>query len=349
MLGVFRKLQPPASPLSGQALQGSAEELIKYKNIFRNIEDKNSNNDTLITFFCYNKKISELVNIFEEQLSNIKKINNPIKKNKLYNGYNSLITKVSEDLSEDFNISSIFFVDDSSSLIEIKLTTENIKIAIEYKFPKYFLKIENYFFIDYIIDLFFNFNFIYTFQINNTSLTITKINKNKEKEIKTLKIIKENNIVDEIDLVRKENNYKEIIILYGTSPLLNKLTIVNNLKNVIVKKENYNRELLYQIYEDEKMKKNHELLEKKLGDLQNEKTNIDLYVFGKLKIEIKDTIESYSLKELYIDEEKLNKLKTFIDDSFFNFTIIPIRKLENGDIADNFIKDYNGIMGIKYY
>ena len=323
------------------------EELIKYKNIFRNIEDKNSNNDTLITFFCYNKKISELINIFEEQLSNIKKINNPIKKNKLYNGYNSLITKVSEDLSEDFNISSIFFVDDS--LIEIKLTAENIKTAIEYRFPQYFLKIENYFLIDYIIDLFFNFNFIYTFQLNNALLNITKINKNKEKEIKNLKIIKENNIVDEIDLVRKENNYKEIIILYGTSPLLNKLTIANNLKNIIIKKDNYNRELLYQIYEDDKMKKNHELLEKKLGDLQNEKTNIDLYVFGKLKIEIKDAIESYLLKELYIDEEKLEKLKTFIDDSFFNFTIITIRKLEAGDIADNFIKDYNGIMGIKYY
>jgi hypothetical protein len=203
------------------------EELIKYKNIFRNIEYKNSNNDTLITFFCYNKKISELVNIFGEQLSNIKKINNPIKKNKLYNSYNCLIKKVSEDLSEDFNISSIFFVDDSS-LIEIKLTSENIKTAIEYKFPQYFLKTENYFLIDYIIDLFFNFNFIYTFQLNNASLNITKINKNKEKEIKTLKIIKENNIVDEIELVKKENNYKETIILYGTSPLLHKLTIINN-------------------------------------------------------------------------------------------------------------------------
>jgi hypothetical protein len=323
------------------------EELIKYKNIFKNTEDSSSNNDTLITFFCYNKKISELVNIFEEQLSNIKKINNPIKKNKLYNGYNSLITKVSEDLSEDFNISSIFFV--GEFLIEIKLTQENVKTAIEYKFPQYFLKTENYFLIDYIIDLFFNFNFIYTFQLNNASLNITKINKNKEKEIKNLKIIKENNIIEEIDLIRKENNYKENIILYGTSPLLNKLTIINNLKNVIIKKDNYSRELLYQIYEDEKMKKNHELLEKKLGDLQNEKTNIDLYVFGKLKIEIKEAIESYLLKELYIDEEKLNKLKIFIDDSFFNFTIIPIRKLENGDIADNFIKDYNGIMGIKYY
>ena len=44
------------------------------------------------------------------------------------------------------------------------------------------------------------------------------------------------------------------------------------------------------------MKKNHIELEKRLNDLQNSKTNIDLYIFGKLKIEIKDAIESYSIK-----------------------------------------------------
>jgi hypothetical protein len=197
--------------------------------------------------------------------------------------------------------------------------------------------------------LFYNFTFIYVIKLNNVLLTITKINENKEKDLKNIKIIKENNITDEIEEIRRENNYKETIILYGTSPLLNKLSNINNLKNLIIKKDNYNREELFQIYQDEIMKKNHELLEKRLNDLQNEKTNIDLYIFGKLKLEIKDAIECYSIKELYIEDEKLKKLKTFVDDSFFNFNIISIRKLENGDIADKFINDYNGIMGIKYY
>ena len=316
-------------------------ELIKYKNINN---CSLNNDDTLITFFCYNKKVSELIKIFEEQLSSAKKINNPVKKNKLCNRFYNLIKKINEDLSDDFIISSIFLVNDSIN--EIKLTEQNIKTAIEYKLPECFLRTNTYFFIDYIIDLFYNFTFIYVIKLNNTLLTIKQINKNKEKELKNIKIIKENNITDELDILRKENNYKEIIILYGTSPILNKL---NNIKNLIVKKDNYNREELFQIYEDEVMKKNHELLEKRLNDLQNEKTNIDLYVFGKLKIEIKEAIEFYLIKELYIEDEKLKKLKTFIDDSFFNFNIIPLRKLENGDIADNFINDYNGIMGIKYY
>lgn len=314
-------------------------------NDFKNIND---NNDALITFFCYNQKISTLIKLFEEQLSNAKKISNPIKKNKICNRFYSFIKKISEDLSEDFIVSSIFLIDDK--IIEFKLSDQNIKTAIEYKFSQFFLRTDNHFWTDYIFDLFCNFLFIYTIHLsNNNSLIISQINKNKEKNVKRLKITKENDLFEEIDGIRKEHNYKDNIILYGNSLLFNKIENFNNIKNIIIRKENFNREELYEIYENEKMKINHELLKKRLDDLQNEKTNIDLYIFGKLKFEIKDAIESYIIKELYIEEEKLNKLKNFVDSSFFNFNIIPLRKLENGDIVDKFINDYNGIMGIKYF
>ena len=98
-----------------------------------------------------------------------------------------------------------------------------------------------------------------------------------------------------------------------------------------------------------KYDKNNILLEKKLNELSNSNTNLDLFVFGKLKKEILSAIECYQLKELYIEERKLEKLKQFVDDSYFNFNIIPIQVINSGDIADKFIKDYNGLMGIKYY
>ena len=107
---------------------------------------------------------------------------------------------------------------------------------------------------------------------------------------------------------------------------------------------------LISYYETYLMKENLELLEKKLNDLQNTNTNIDLYVFGRLKLEIKDSIESYLLKELYIEERKIKLLKNSIEDkSCFNFKIIPIRSLKSGDIGEQFIEQYKGLMGIKYY
>jgi hypothetical protein len=96
-------------------------------------------------------------------------------------------------------------------------------------------------------------------------------------------------------------------------------------------------------------KKNNLELEKRLGDLKNPNTNIDLYIFGKIKNEIKEAVELYSVKELYIDNNKIERLREVISEEYLNFKIIPIKSLENGDSAALFIKDYNGIMAIKYY
>jgi hypothetical protein len=170
------------------------------------------------------------------------------------------------------------------------------------------------------------------------------MNKTKEKELECKKITHDQKIIDEIENVRKNHNYKDNIIIYGNSPYLNK---ISNIKEVIIHNDFLNKEEVYTLYENENMKKKHILLEKKLNDLKNE--NTDLYVFGKLKMEIKEAIETYMLKELYIENKKYDKLKTFIDDAYLNFNVITIKSIESGDIGDMFIKNYNGIMGIKYY
>ena len=209
-----------------------------------------------------------------------------------------------------------------------------------------FIKVNTYFHIDYFIDYFTNFDFIYTIKLNKTDCHIIKMNKNKEKELESKKIINEQKIIDEIENIRKKYNYKDNIIVYGSSPILNK---ISGIKEIIIFNDFLNKEEVFNLYENEEMKKKHILLEKKINDLKNEKCNTDLYVFGKLKNEIKEAIETYMLKELYIEDKKFDKLKSFIDDTYLNFKIITIKSLETGDIGNIFIKDYNGIMGIKYY
>jgi len=99
-----------------------------------------------------------------------------------------------------------------------------------------------------------------------------------------------------------------------------------------------------------KCERNKELLEKKINELTNPNTNLDLFVFGKLKKEILESIENFQLKELYIEKRKLDILKQCIcDDSCLNFKIIEIESLEEGDIASQFIDNYKGLMGIKYF
>ena len=312
--------------------------------IIKNLRNITENNETLITIFVYDKIASSFIKYLESQLEKAKNISNPTKKHKINNRLYSMVNFINNNFQETDMINNIFLINDD--ILRYNLNEDEIKIAKEYNFDKIIIRNENIFLIDYFLDLFRNFNFIYNIKINKSEYCISKFNKNKSKEIQNGKINNESNIISNIDLIRKTENYKDIIIIYGNSPFINK---IGNIKNIIVKSEFLNNSDLYNIYLDELMKKNIIDLEKRLNDMNNEKTNLDLYLFGKLKIEIKDAIETYSIKELYIEDRKLEKLKEFIDESYFNFKIISIRSLESGDLAESFIKNYNGIMGIKYY
>jgi hypothetical protein len=318
--------------------------------LLKNYTNITDNNDALITTLFYDKCASSIIKILEQQLEKAKNISNPIKKHKMNNRLYNLIKFVGDNFEESQVINSIFLVHDN--VIKYDLSSSEISTAKEYKFEN-MIKNDEYFLINYLLDLFLNFEFVYSIKINKNDAVIKKFNKNKEKELENIKINNESAIIDSLHNIRKNYSYKDYIIIYGNSPYLNKIdeTIITKNKSIL-KNEHLNNEKLYETYENEIMKNNIIQLEKRLNDMKNDKTNLDLYLFGKLKFEIKDAIESYSIKELYIEDKKLEKLKTFVDESYFNFKIYPIKIIgcdESGILAQQFMKDYNGIMGIKYY
>lgn len=311
--------------------------------ILNNYKQIEENSDTLFNIYIYDKKVSEIIEFVQGQINKAQKITNPLKKNKINNRLYILLKYINDLYNENSIINSIFLICDK--IIEYKLNNNEIKTAKEYNFVNIFLKTDAIFYVEYFIDLFHNFDFIYSIKINKNDVQIGKLNKNKEKELEKIKVNNESQLTEAIDKIRNIYNYSNYIVIHGNSNL-----IINfEKKNIIVRNELLNKDSIYNLYENEIIKKNNQELEKRLNDIKNEKTNLDLYIFGKLKVEIKEAIESYSIKELYIEEKKLEKLKTFIDNTLLNFKIITIKSLEGGDIADSFIKDYNGIMGIKYY
>jgi hypothetical protein len=302
------------------------------------IED---NIETLYSIYIYNKKVKEVINYFEDELEKAKKINNPIKKNKINNRLFNFIKYLNDNYEEESLINVIFLLHDK--IIPYILKKVEIEIAEYYNFPKIFVKCDTKFLIDYFIDLFYNLTFIYGIKINSNKYSTIKLNRNKMKIIEHGKINSEEKIVELIENIRTTQNYKDFIIVIGNTK------IPSNMKNIIFSKDLLNNDAIYLLYEYEIMKEYNILLRKRLDELKNENTNLDLFVFGKLKFEIKDAIESYALKELYIETKKLENLKKIINDEFLNFKIIPIKSLENGDDASIFIRDYNGLMGIKYF
>ena len=322
------------------------DELKKFINIRNTL-------DVLYTILIYNKSVPSILNDIEEQRIKAKNISNPVKKHKIMERLFLFENYLNNNYNPDRNtnteiINSIFLIDES--VYRYDLTTEMLSIAKEYNMRNYFTKIDTFFHVEYLIDFFTNFYFIYHLKVNKNEASLTKMNKNKEKEMYNSKSITESGFNDLCNRVRNEYNYKENIFVSGNSPaLFAKINSnINSNKNIILKNENLSRNDVWDLYETELMKLNIVELDKRMIELNNPKY-VDLYVFGKLKVEIKEAMECYALKELFIEEKKFEKLKEFVPPECFNFKIYIIRSLEVGDSACNFINSYNGIMGIKYY
>lgn len=327
-------------------------QLVEIKKKYASI---NETTESLLSIMIYKKTTSEVLNYLQDQLEKARNIANIVKKNKVNNRFFKLIKYIELKYTHDdgtLQINSIFLVDDN--ILEYTLQNTEIAILCEYEIMKLYMKCDTYFYIDYFYDILYNFNVIFSVKINKSDCIIYKFNKNKEKIVNLgnkntdifNKIIDSKGVLSLCDMIRNEIGYKDTIFIISSASYDK---IPDNKNIIFIKNDAFARHYIYDLYENEIYKKNNIELEKRLNDLNNEKTNTDLYVFGKLKDIIPEYIETYSIKELYIEERKITKLKEIADPDCLNFRIIPIRMIEDGDCASQFIKNYNGIMGIKYF
>jgi hypothetical protein len=313
---------------------------------YRKYEDKD---ETCVTIISYSLTSEKLIENLEQTLESCSKISNSKKKNVLCNTIFSLKERIMNSYEPNQKINSIYFyLMDESVKGEYILKESEINVLNEYGFKNFIYRNESRFPIDELKDIFTNFDFLQIIQLNQQNFKHMKMNRYKQKELMIMKVSNDTQVIETIERIKKEQNMKDQkIIIYGQSQILNQLK-TKIVKNTIINDENMTREEIWKLNEDEKMRDNLRYLEEKLEGLNNEK-NIDLYVFGRIKKEIAEHIENYMLKELFIEERKIEILKTCVSEETLNFKIIPIRSLENGDIGDEFIKKYNGLMGLKYY
>ena len=302
------------------------------------------NKETLITVYFFNIKKDEVVDLINKELNKISVIQNISKKKKLNDRFYNLRQKI-DKMNDNVTISSLFLLNDD--IFEYKFSDKDKGTIKEYKLRDFYVKKDVIFDIDYILDVFTNFEFNYCCQVTKGHLKFKKINSNKNKVLNENKFTNDKNMIELINSFLLENKINEILVS-GQSSFVKCLTDEKNSK-IFVKGEDMDNSEINSYFHMKKYERNNNLLEGRLNELSNPNTNLDLFVFGKLKKEILTAIECYQLKELYIEERKLEKLRQFVDGNCLNFKIVPIQILKQGDVAEKFIKDYNGLMGVKYY
>ena len=277
-------------------------------------------------------------------MNKISVIQNISKKKKLNDRFYNLRQKI-DKMNDNVTISSLFLLNDD--IFEYKFSDKDKGTIKEYKLRDFYVKKDVIFDIDYILDVFTNFEFNYCCQVTKGHLKFKKINSNKNKVLNENKFTNDKNMIELINSFLLENKINEMLVS-GQSNFVKCLIDERNNK-IFVKGEDMDNSEINSYFHMKKYERNNNLLEGRLNELSNPNTNLDLFVFGKLKKEILTAIECYQLKELYIEERKLEKLRQFVDGNCLNFKIVPIQILKQGDVAEKFIKDYNGLMGVKYY
>jgi hypothetical protein len=295
-------------------------------------------NPIMITCIIYNYNIITFISELYEQLEKIKHIKNPKTRSLSNDRIYSLIQYI-DKWDKEIKINHIFLID--KDVHEHKLRNREIGLLKEFNKNNMCIYFENKFKIDYLIDFFTNFNYYDVFECNRLHVNYINITQTKSKTIKSSSCKNE----DDLDTFVSENknNSNKYCVIHGQSTLLKKYQS----KWTVFNKKLENKDIIDEI-ENTKTYENHKKLET-VFDYINDERKLHLVIYGKIKVEIKNAIEEYRIKELYCNEERLSIVKKQLPNEYYNFPIIIIKKLKDGDISDKLLKDFKGAIGISYY
>ena len=284
-------------------------EMIKYR----------GKSDSCYSVYWINVSQDKINSQLIEMIDNLnKKIKDSYKRQQANDILYSLRCYIEENYKMDDIINNIFFV--NKEVADYKLGKEQLEIAKNWNLPNHYFSYSDRFEVEYFYNLFSNEKIYKVLKIKNKDATVMELTENKSR------IILEKNISD-IEI----SNFD---LICGISSEIKKLDgIVGNLTN---------SEILEKIKTNQ-MLKNHLQLDLVLNNLQNPKWENKL-VFGKK--DISESLKYCLIKTLFCSSKNLAKIKKSIT---INFEVIIVDKIKLGDTGDIFKKNYDALLGIKYF
>ena len=288
--------------------------------------------ESLYTILVYNTKYINLISFLYDKLEKINNISNAFKKKYLNDRIYNFKEYVDCKFKKDDIINALFLVSDT--IYNFTLDKE-IDVLKEFSVKNILFLNDEYFKIDFIKDLLYNFDYKYVIYVNNKLLQYIKLTKTKKKVINKF----ESSKLD-IEEYIKNNNIKELCIIHGVSSSLKNLKIKNQ---YIFTNKLTDIEIL-DFFDKQEMLKYHLELKESLLLLEREET-CNRLLFGK---DIVRGINYCQIKTLFCSPKKMKKVLENFSDKI-NFRVVEVKCLENGDIGDELRKKYSGLVGLTYY
>ncbi len=301
-------------------------------NIDKSLANTRDSHESLFTILIYDVSKEEFLNDLKKRLDKIKSITNTFKRKKLNDRLFKLVTHVELSQTEIYN--KIILLSDN--IMEYELGKTEIDMLKEYSIPNYTFEYGEYFNINWLKDLFENFTFYNVIIFNQNQYTIWNGNLNKKKKLSQ---------TSSQDVIK---TFDKPFYFFGKINGLTKEKISNkNLIEYVPQTFTWN-ECMEHI-QKLKIKENNFILQEIISGIKKDSSK---YIFGK---EIYESIENYNIKELYLhlknlsEFEKIIKEKNLSDNINFNIIHIDTFESSSSDPSVILLKDFGGMIGIKYY
>ena len=288
------------------------------------------------TLLMWNLDKDTLITELKHKLALISTIKNQFRKKKLNDRLYEYLVGIEKSSIQMY--SQIVLI--GSETYIYKLDVKDIDMLKEYTIPQFTIQNNEYFNIKWLTDLFENFKFYDVIISDSKTNNLTHIQGNMNKK----KIIKQN---VNLEYIKNLNTnwfmVGKLLPQYKTKYLIEHLNDGSNNSN------NMNWLGIMEQIEILEMKKKIDELDK---HFQAMALNSDKYIFGS---DVYEMIYQYNIKELYIHNKVIDDFNNKIIEkdlsSNLNFNIIEINSFDNdqSNKANIFLKNYSGILGIKYY
>lgn len=299
-----------------------------------NWRENNESGKLYYTLLIYKKSVNEVKNKLKDDLDKVNKRMKDAYKKKIINDRLFQIVNLLDTQFKDNNILNCIILS-GRNLNYFTLSNNELELCKKWNLNNFYIESSDKFRIKYLKNLFSEDKVKLIFEINSNQISLIELDKVKSRLLDKIKVENYNEVLDLIE----KNNPK---IVHGIGSTIKK---IKDLSNIYYKK--LSSEEINNIINKMEVINSQNILKKEVLNQLSNPAFDDKFLFGKK--EVPNGILDYMVKKLYITPSLMRQLRKNISKDYINFEILEVDSLESSDIGDNFKKDYDGIIALKYY
>ncbi len=292
----------------------------------------NTKSKMLYTFCFYKITVADIQVYLSGLLDKISSMKEPFKR-KIANDRVYGLKSYFDTQDINLAVNAIYLVDVANKPIGFSLDKSHIQVLTEFKIPTTQFFCDEYYQIKYLQKLVSTTELVNVVLIDGTNGKQIQIDSVKNKHFDQT-----NNLDNLISRINPE-------LIFGTP------SSIQNLQKKYPNKQFYAGKLSNeQVWNQVVAISNGKTQAKFNADVLSQLDNLEkigLFVFGRKNV--REEILVYSIKQLFVCSEIYTKFKTNISSEYWNFEVNIVDKVSPGDFGDVLLKNFEGVVAVKYY